>query len=346
MEKIDISRFISDVKKVVAGHYLGNGEYCRWLWQNEKCDRELGCNEYGCADAANILYTIDEFVFTDEERSARIAALRALQDPETGLFKEKTHHTIHTTAHCTAALELFDALPLYPITGLHKYYDKNELYALLDGLDWKCNPWNNSHQGAGVYAALVNADEASAEWREMYFEWFKENADEHSGFWKKGITDETPWWTDDRYKTGAAMFEYMAGGFHYLFNHEHAHQPIPYPEKMIDTCLELYERDAFNGKFANGDMNFVEIDWLYSINRARRQTPTHRVCEVQAAIEDFAKRYTDAILERDPKTDDTINDLHLLFGGMCALAELQAALPGKIATEKPLRLVLDRRPFI
>lgn len=38
--------------------------------------------------------------------------------------------------------------------------------------------------------------------------------------------------------------------------------------------------------------------------------------------------------------------LHMLFGSVCALAELQTALPGKIITEKPLRLVLDRRPFV
>ena len=45
-------------------------------------------------------------------------------------------------------------------------------------------------------------------------------------------------------------------------------------------------------------------------------------------------------------TDDGLNDLHALFGAVCCLAELQAALPGEITSEKPLKLVLDRRPFI
>ena len=61
MNKIDMSKFVREVKEVVDDHYLGNGEYCRWLWQDEKGGRRLGVNEYGCADAANILYTIDEF---------------------------------------------------------------------------------------------------------------------------------------------------------------------------------------------------------------------------------------------------------------------------------------------
>ena len=39
-------------------------------------------------------------------------------------------------------------------------------------------------------------------------------------------------------------------------------------------------------------------------------------------------------------------DLHLLFGMVCCLAELQQALPGTFRTQRPLRLVLDRRPFI
>ena len=86
MKRIDMSRFIRDTKKTVESHYLGNGAYCRWLWQNEQGTRRLGINEYGCADAANILYSINEFVFSEDERAQRIAALRGMQDPETGLY--------------------------------------------------------------------------------------------------------------------------------------------------------------------------------------------------------------------------------------------------------------------
>ena len=41
-----------------------------------------------------------------------------------------------------------------------------------------------------------------------------------------------------------------------------------------------------------------------------------------------------------------LNDLHALFGALCCLADLQTALPGLIRTERPPKLVLDRRPFI
>jgi len=39
-------------------------------------------------------------------------------------------------------------------------------------------------------------------------------------------------------------------------------------------------------------------------------------------------------------------DISQAFGTMCCLAELQQAVPGALRTPRPLRLVLDRRPFI
>ena len=114
---MNIDALTGKIADIVASHALGGGKYARWLWQDEKGTRELGSNEYGCADAANILYTIGQFP-TGQAREDMLAALLALQDPATGLFEERTHHTIHTTAHCTAAIELFDARPLYPLTAL------------------------------------------------------------------------------------------------------------------------------------------------------------------------------------------------------------------------------------
>lgn len=53
-------------------------------------------------------------------------------------------------------------------------------------------PWRDSHLGAGVYAALVNSDEITAEFSENYFEWYRDNADPVTGFWKKGVADKAP----------------------------------------------------------------------------------------------------------------------------------------------------------
>lgn len=350
MNAIDIRPLVAEIKKCVGRHELKTeGAYGRWLWEggvwgDGGAPRELGKNPYGCADAANILYTVNDFYCDEETRRDRIKALQVMQDAATGLFYESTHDPIHTTAHCLAALQLFDAKPLYKVGALHRYYDKTALYALLDGLDWHGDPWTQSHLGAGVYAALVNADEMTEEFAKHYFNWLWENADETTGFWKKGFAATAPC-SDQRTVNGkASLYGYMAGGFHYLFNLEYAKMPLRYPERVIDACIRLFTENGLPDYFMKR-CNFIEMDWLYCLTRAGRQTD-HRHEERRALIEQFAETYCANLMALDFEADESFNDLHLLFGACCALAELQSALPGTIITEKPLRLVLDRRPFI
>ena len=332
----NIDELISRIKATVENHRLEQeGAYARWLWQDEKNSRELGINEYGCADAINLLYTINEFPRDFKSRENLIKVLQSLQDPETGLFKEKTHHFIHTTAHCTAALELLDARPLYSFRGLEEYKSVEGLIQLLEGLNWEKSPWAGSHQGAGIYAALKLNEEIDSQWEKAYFDWLWENADRQWGFWKKGIIGcpET-----------APMYYYLAGGFHYMFNLEYAKQPLRYPEKIIDTCLALYDNNQIKSNFGQG-IGFIDVDWIYTITRPLRQSGYRRE-DCITVLRKFAGEYLDWMYDIDYKSHDGFNDLHLLFGTSCALAELQTALPGEIQTTKPLRLVLDRRPFI
>lgn len=331
---MNIISIIENIEKVVKSHEIETGKYQRWLWQNETCTRDLGINEYGCADAANILYTIGKFPSEPAEREKWVNALCSLQDEETGLFREPTHHFIHTTAHCTAAIELFDQKPRYPFKALEKYKTPEGLYELLEEVDWINDPWPCSHRGAGIYAAFVINGDASQEWIKAYFDWFRNECDPKTGLWRKGYID----------KSTLPHYPHMGGSFHYMFNHEHAKMPHPYPDKLIDTCINMYRERAFMPTFAR-QFNFIEADWVYCINRATRQTP-YRFYEAKEEIRKFAAELIEYLNEVDWDTDDGANDLHMLFGVVCCLAELQAALPGEIETDVPLKLVLDRRPFI
>ncbi len=337
-----IEELVERIRQTVDSHKIEEGKYARWLWQNDKGDRELGLNEYGCADAANILYSTGDFISEPEKRAVWVKTLRAFQDPQTGLFTEKTHHFIHTTAHCIAALELFDAKPDYPLTDLFKYKTKEGLYELLDNLDWEHIPWPQSHQGAGIYAAMVLTESVDDEWKKAYYNWLWEEVDPETGMWRKGEIE----------KRNAPLFHFMGGSFHYLFNLEYARMPLRYPEKLIDTCLDLYSNKQIGDKIGDYDndkfgqyIGFLEIDWVYCITRALRQCGYRRE-DCLSAIRKFANEYVDWLYSLDHKTHDGFNDLHMLFGTTCALAELQQTLPGEFQTRKPLKLVLDRRPFI
>ncbi len=331
----NIDELIGRIKETVDNHRLEKeGDYARWLWQDKAGGRNLGINEYGCADAANILYTINEFIVDPQKRACWINSLKNLQNVETGLFSEPTHHFIHTTAHCIAALELFDARPDHPLRGLIEYSTKEGLLRLLNGLDWANNPWPQSHQGAGIYVALVLTETVGPEWVESYSKWLWEESDPVTGMWRANCVNGGK----------APLYHHMGGSFHYLFNHEYAKMPLRYPERLIDSCISLYTDHQIGNNFG-AFVGFLEIDWVYCLNRASRQTP-HRFHECKTIIRKFASDYIDYLYSIKAQEDDGFNDLHMLFGAICALAELQQALPGEITTKKPLRLVLDRRPFI
>ena len=329
---MNIDGLIAKIQGIVDRHKLAEGTYSRYLWQNAESTRKMGVNEYGCADAANILYTIGNFEREPEKRAEWVRVLREMQNPETGLFYEGTHHTIHTTAHCLAALELFDALPLYPLTALKQYLKPEALHEFLWNLNWDNSPWNNSHQGAGLYAAMVNSRTADLAWQKDYFSWLREHADPETGLGLAGRHGEAP------------LAHQLYGWFHYFFNHEFAHQPIPYPEKLIDSCIDMYKNDQLSPVFGK-EVGFMEIDWIFAMNRASRQT-AHRFDEVKALLLDHAEKFIAWLDSLDPETDEGLNDLHMLFGAVCAVSELQLALPGKIESTVPLKNVLDRRPFI
>ena len=106
---LDITELINRIAGTVKTHKIDdNGAYARWIWPSDEEERRLGINEYGCADAINILYTINELPCDYGVKEAYAQTLQNLQDEKSGLFIEETHHPIHTTAHCIAALELLD----------------------------------------------------------------------------------------------------------------------------------------------------------------------------------------------------------------------------------------------
>ncbi|PCJ61310.1 MAG: hypothetical protein COA79_06935 [Planctomycetota bacterium] len=331
----DISDFIKSVEGIIASHQLGTiGAYQRWKTQSPENNREMGIDPYGCADAANILYTIGRFPSDQEERVEWIKTLQSLQESKTGLFSESTHHEIHTTAHCIAALELFDALPRHPLTALSQYKTPEKMEAFLDQLDWKEKPWQESHRGAGLYASLVLSQEVSFEWEDRYFNWLYKNTDPATGFLRLDCITQSCNEHD--------IFPHLAGSFHYLFNQQYARRPLPYPDAMVNSCLEIIHSNCFP---LGTSIGFAEIDWVFCLTRSVRQSG-HRHKEAISALMEFMENYIPFLLKLDPLNNDGLNDLHALFGTMCCLAELQTALPGQLKTKRPLHLVLDRRPFI
>ena len=331
----EIDPIIERIADTVASHAVGQGDYARWLWQNAKNDRELGSNPYGCADAANILYSIGRFPTADDERAAFVRNLQKFQNAESGLFYERTHHTYHTTAHCTAALELFDKRPLYPLTALKQYDDEETLRCFLRDLEWWSNVWSTSHKGAGVFAAKMICEQPTVAWQNAYFDYLTEHCDKKYGMSLEGAVDGG----------SNRISHHLNGWFHYLFNFNYCRRPIPHAERFIDTLIDMYQSGNCQNDILGKTCGFREVDFVFALGRATAQTGYRRE-EAKALLRGFAHEFLTFLFSIDPQTHDGWNDLHSLFGTVCALCELQLILPGELITSRPLKTVLDRRPFI
>lgn len=336
MKVLNINSILENIKKTVERHEVAPGQYSRWLWADPTGvqDRQLGSNAYGCADAANIFYTLNCFPSDPKERELFVKGLQMHQNEKDGLFHEGTHLLTHTTAHCLAALELFDAKPLYPCYDLEKYRTPERMTELLESLAWD-TARGPGHIAPAIYSTFAIMRSVDADWTANYFNWLNENCDSEIGLWRKGTY---PILNDSN------ICQHMGDAFHFLFTYEHAKMAYPYPEALINTCLDMCVAHEGYPNFGR-QFHYIEVDWVFCLNRASRQTK-HRFDEIKSALYEYAKGFIDWLNSVDWEKDDGANDLHMLFGTLCCLTELQLALPGLIHSDIPLRMTLDRRPFI
>lgn len=329
----DFTPLVDELIELVREHDLGDGFFSRTSARTDASAAGIA-DAYGTSNAVNILYTVDALPSDPAWRERRVEALRSFQDAETGEFRDSSHGRTHTTAHLSGALELLDARPAHPLRFLDALRDPAAVGPFLDGIDWS-DPWAGSHEGAGSAAALTLTDAVAPGWIDAYIGWLDDHVDPTSGLWLRDRmlpVEDSP-----------GFFANLGGAFHYHFLYAHFGRPLPAASAVVDSCLEILRASPVG--IATETVGFVEIDWAYSIHRAARQSG-HRSAEVRDALAEVASRVADILL--DPATWRTagFDDLHSTCGAISAVAELQSALPERVRTPRPLRLVLDRRPFI
>lgn len=330
--RYDLTEFIDFLRDWLADYNLGEpGRYTRHL---RRAGYDSGRPDaYGCADAANILAMIGELPFDPDQRAAWVGNLQSFQRPD-GEFVDRSHSRYHTTAHVTAALELFDARPRYRLEFLTELADHDRLRTFLDQRDWS-RPWPASHDAAGAASALAITGEVGPDWFAAWLDWFDAEVDPGTGLWRRDRMFPADEWP--------GLFGNLGGSFHYHFVYDYLRQPWPAVDRLIDSCLTLLYESA--GRFALDTVGFPEIDLIFCLSRARRQT-AHRFDDVGAALDLLVDRVVARLTDPAYRASEAFDDVHSTFGAVCALAELQRAVPGSIRTPVPLRLVLDRRPFI
>lgn len=285
---------------------------------------------YGTADMACVLYTLGRLPTEPAAREQWVATLQGLQDPQTGylLARPADHSPLHNTAFALGALELFDAAPLHPLAFADEVRTSEQLEAFFDSFDWREGVYRQSHNGAGIAAALALVPgTVGPEWFDAYFRLTDAKFDPANGMMGDGKPPE-------------GDFDQVGGTFHYAFMYEHFGRAMPYPAARTDAILGLQRDD---GTWHERNIWWLTLDALYMLDRDQRRLP-HRPDDVRAAI----ARATAAAAERiaTPEVRDGMTP-HQLTATVNLFAIAQQALGrDEIVTDRPLRLVLDRRPFI
>ena len=104
----------------------------------------------------------------------------------------------------------------------------------------------------------------------------------------------------------APLSHQLFGWFHYRFNYENAREAFPNPERLIDSCIDMYQNGGLSDTFGKS-VGFMEIDWVFAMNRAARQT-AYRFDEIKMLLFDFAQKYIPWLDSLDEKKDEGLND--------------------------------------
>jgi hypothetical protein len=287
---------------------------------------------YGTSDMACILYTIGKLRPTDAERQEWAEAFQIFQNPETGFLIEKdpTHTPLHNTAFALGAMQLFDLTPKYPVKMGPEYQDPR---AFLATLDWKKAVYTESHKGAGMGAIFaLSPGLRNTAWFNEYFAACESYFDPHNGLMGQD-------------KPAGGDSDQVGGTFHYSFLYNYFNRRMPFPERRIDSVIGTQQPDGY---WRADNHLWLTLDAMYLLTRTVRYCP-YRVEDVRKVVRGIMDKAMTEVFSVEGRKASFVGHLqvHLVTAAISMAAEAQQFLgANEIVTDWPLKLVLDRRPFI
>lgn len=286
---------------------------------------------YGVSDMAAIFYTLSRLDPTEDERRAWGRVFQSFQRDGDGLLVRRipSHDVLHNTAYALGSMELLGVRPERPV----RLPMETDPAAFLETLDWKTGVYQGSHRGAGMGAAYYLLCGPDPAWFSAYFAKCDALFDPRFGMMGRG-------------KASGGDFDTIGGTFHYGFLYETFRRTMPYAEARIDAVIALRQPDGY---WHPTNRLWLTLDALYLLTRATRVT-THRFDEVQRVVIETMRTLARDVYSADGRAKtfgDAALPTHSVMAAISIAAEAQRFLGAEvIMSERPLRLVLDRRPFI
>lgn len=279
----------------------------------EYCDRLLikdgsyGCyrNEvgkrpdlYSTVDIAQIRAIMGEDLMSlpEDKRKEWIDHINSYADlhRNDGSYSDTLGHApLHANGMVIGALSVLGGKQLLPVKLYEEFNTVEKVPIFLENLDW-ADQWGASHLFWGGMHYFSFSKKCTKEWIKCVIDWLNSNIDENTGWWRKGIPH-----CDRR--------DPLGGSVHILPIYEHHKYAFPYPERVIDSVLNLQlpEGNWFNKKTPYV-MHYLELDALYALKYMQSLVPEYRKDDINRCI----KLYGDLVIDYYTNSKNELFKLH------------------------------------
>ena len=224
---------------------------------------------------------------SDAQRKAWVGYLASQVDPSDGSVPIlRGHSKLHANGTAIGAFGALGGRMPVPVRLYEPFAEPARVVHWLENsIDWS-KIWGESHLFWGGMHCFALSSTATPAWREAVFNWLDSHLDPKTGWWCKGIAYNT-------------RNDPLGGAVHILPIYQHLDRPFPFPERLIDSTLEMQYPE---GNWMRGDwlvnlgFTYLDLDGLYALDVGRKWAPGYRTADIEAAT----KRHADLI---EPKID-------------------------------------------
>jgi hypothetical protein len=298
---------------------------------------------YGAADMACILYSIDA-LDASGQAAAWLDTLSRFQDPRSGylISSDASLSKVHNTAFAIGAMNLFNpdlpngVLPPHRLQFATNFDTPEKMTRYISSLNWKTDVYESGENLIGLASAFANVSGVvPATW----IPWFMDYVDQTMVDASSGMLGQD--------KPPVGDLDQIGGTVHFEFFWAYFKRHLPHVEKRVDAILGLQQPD---GLWDDNNPWWMTFDATYMLARAAAAKTAYRAADVRSAV----RRALTVVFERamDPKQREAdfyqpVLGVHNLTGAISLFANAQEFLGADVVgTDCPLRLVLNRRPYI
>jgi hypothetical protein len=299
---------------------------------------------YGSADVACILYSLDRLDPSREESAAWLEVLSGFQDAESGFFVDRSAmlSTAHNTGFAVGAMNLLDRelvdgeLPKAPLRFARLVREPADAERFAASLNWRTDCYEAGENLIGHASSFFNVSGSiPAEW----FEWLVDYVERTKMDQANGMVGVD--------KPAGGDLDQIGGTLHFDFFWAALGRQLPFAAARTEALLGL---QLPSGLWDPTNPWWLSFDAVYMLRRTLPDLPDDQAQRVRAAVARAAAALSARASDPDLRESDFVDPwigAHMLTGAVSFFAYAQQVLgESRVITERPLRSVLDRRPYI